>query len=184
MFGGSIHLGRASHRPIRSAIVIRMRLTRGAQLNEGKSRAACCPFCPMATRLRLLQCCISRLAVVKPWGRCGLAALRPWGGDENEISGTGLQGQVRYGGAAQAEYRKHAHPRPRPHPHRLIAVQYTRCNVSDRQNDTARPHGRLLLWWSVREMAGPDSSLIVPPRQECLVDSLTVDRRVIAARGT
>jgi hypothetical protein len=77
-----------------------MRLTRGA-LNEGKSRTARCslPYGDTRTTTALLHLETSRSQALGALRACGYSAVG--GALYSEISGTGLQGQVRYGGVLQ-----------------------------------------------------------------------------------
>jgi hypothetical protein len=97
---------------------------------RGQKPNSTAALCPTTIRVPLLHCCISKLAVCSQalgaLRACGCSAV---GALYSEISGTGLQGQVRYGGVLQdltPGCRKHAHPRPSPRPH---PQWYIRCNV-------------------------------------------------------
>ena len=168
------------HQP---AIAIRMRLTPGA-LNEGRSRKARAanPSLPYGERVPLLQCCISKLAdaVVKPWGAlraCGYSAV---GAIESEISGTGLQGQVRYGGVDQDSRVPKAYSSSHS---TSIAHGVTSTGMRARGHIADCQTNRYI---TLREiMARPVSSERTPSGQDSgLPNGQPGHRRVIAARGT
>jgi hypothetical protein len=118
------------HQP---AIAIRMRLTRGA-LNEGRSRTARCPlpYGDTRTTTAVLHADSQALGALRT---CGYSAV---GAIESEISGTGLQGQVRYGGVDQDL----KPPVPGAESMLMLVVDLNgiRCNVYWQEG--ARPYSR------------------------------------------